>query len=97
VKRATGFGKTARGFGRTPSGLVKRASGFRKTASGFWGVAGVCGVGGRGVGTSVLGAVTGVSRVKFQGVGRRNLLVSCRLIAVSGLIVKWVHTGLLTQ
>ena len=40
--------------------------GFEETARGFWGVAGICGVGGRGVGTRVLGAVTGASWVEFQ-------------------------------
>ncbi len=79
VKRASGFGGTARSFVRTASGLVKRATSFRKTASGFWGVVGICGVGGRGEGTSVLGAVTGASRVGFQGEGWNNPFASCSL------------------
>ena len=79
VKRASGFGETARGFGRIASGLVKRATGFRKTASRFWVVAGVCGVGWRGLVTSALGAVTGASSVKLQGGGKMNLSASCSL------------------
>lgn len=55
--------ETLKGFGRTASGLVKRGMGFWETARGFGGVAGICGVGGRGLGMSALGAVTGASRV----------------------------------